>query len=117
MSEMTMELKEFVNETLRQIRAGVAQAQGTSIDDGRDINPRITNFNPKDNIRMTNKDRVVESVEFDVALTTEDASGKKAGLGIFVAPLSVGVQGTAEQKSITVNRVKFSVPMAYPAFD
>ena len=58
--------------------------------------------------------RLVEHVEFDVAVTTSKGKETKGGLGIFVAGFGVGTQGKSDASSISISRIKFSTPVVLP---
>ena len=109
-----MELGEFVNQTLSQIVHGIGKAQGSTVH-RNGINPTVAVYNKTNALMcMSDDGRWIKDVEFDVAVTTEDVHGSKKGLGIFVASIGAGIQGTSEQKSVIVSRIKFSVPVVYP---
>jgi len=96
-----MNLQEFVTESLKQIMAGVADAQKDSTSTGR-INPPSGPFVP------------VKEIEFDVAVTVSQEQGAKGGIGIFVGAVGIGAQGKAQSANTSVSRIKFSVPVQLP---
>lgn len=55
-----------------------------------------------------------ETVSFDVALTIEEGSGTKGGIGVFVGAIGVGSQGQSDSRSTSLSRVTFSVPVIFP---
>src|ERR1700730_8705593 len=83
----TMDLQSFVTETLKQIAAGVRQAQ-------KDQGEGATGSS--------------QNVDFDVAVTTSEGSDKKGGAGVFVAGVGIGAQGSSSAASSTVSRIKFT---------
>lgn len=103
-----IELKEFVSETLVQITQGVKDAQGKVKRLGAEINPPELNH--------ANRTRVLpRTVEFDVAVTTIAKGNKKAGVGVFVSAISVGVQEQSDKEDNTVSRIKFDVRVRLPS--
>jgi hypothetical protein len=115
-----MKLQEFVSETLREIIAGVKEAQAYAKDNGAMVNPRmppITSDFPKPFAITTKRvDGVIaiKEIDFDVAVTSTDSSETQAGAGIFVAGLGLGVKDKSDTVSSSISRIKFSVPMALP---
>ena len=109
-----MELKNFVAETLRQIIAGVKEVQDEAESMGAKVNPNHIASEDKSLMWVIGMDQVVQVVEFDVAVTTTEGDKAKGGIGIFVGPLGVGVQGENETVNSTQNRIKFSVPVKLP---
>ena len=53
-------------------------------------------------------------VEFDVVVTISEDDKAKGGAGIFIGGLGIGVQGQTASSNMTVNRIKFSVPVYFP---
>ena len=100
-----MELKYFVAETLKQIIEGVQIAQEYA----EDKQGSIVGWQ---DIRFAREN--FQTVEFDVAVTTQDATQAKGGAGIFVGPVGVGSQVESDRLNQSVSRVKFSVPLFLP---
>ena len=98
-----MELKDFINETLKQIISGVKSAQESAIELGAKINPRGGSV-----VEMRN-------VHFDVAVGTSRGTETKGGSGVFVVhPESAGSQDQSDAAANSMSRVKFSVPVKLP---
>lgn len=108
-----MKLQDFVSETLKQIINGVKEAQEGAEKAGAIISPdsHLTYENKK---YLFCSGRLVEHVEFDVAVTTSKGKETKGGLGIFVAGIGLGTQGKSDASSISVSRIKFSLPLVLP---
>jgi len=107
-----MDLKEFITETIVQIQEGVQDAikRRSSTDDAAGaINPV---FFKRDHNPYNSTLR--QMVEFDVALTVSDKSGRegKAGLKVWSLDLGGGASKSAERS--TVSRIKFSIPIVPP---
>jgi hypothetical protein len=118
---MEMKLQEFVSETLREIIAGVKEAQTYAKDNGAIVNPM-----PEHLVRDKDKYATVmvapqewecsliKDIDFDVAVTSTDTSETQAGAGIFVAAFGLGVKDKSDTVNSCVSRIKFSVPLALP---
>ena len=109
-----MELKQFVTETLRQILEGVAETENVeeAPKPGR-VNPPLST--PDGTLEswkqpVTTYGQPVYLVEFDIAVTVDERADAKAGLKV----LGIGIGGELAERSETVNRIKFSVPVEYP---
>jgi hypothetical protein len=114
-----MKLQEFVNETLREIIAGVKEAQTYAKDNGAIVNP-MPEHRDKDKFAtiMVAPQKwecsPIKDIDFDVAVTSTDTSETQAGAGIFVAALGLGVKDKSDTMNSCVSRIKFSVPLALP---
>ena len=114
-----MELKEFVSGTIKQIIDGVIEAQEYAETKGAIVNPEIfIHADDSNNLKMTTTDRgfhsYIQIIDFDVAVTSTEGEQEKAGLGIFVAPITVGAQGKFDYTNTVANRIKFSIPVMLP---
>lgn len=114
-----LELKEFVSQSLLQIFEGVNQAQTQTKEMKGMIAPDKIRMNSGDKpnhpsvIGYTNYAPVI-SVDFDVSITTQDATKEKAALGIFVTVLALGGQVGSESLNNQFNRLRFSIPVILP---
>jgi hypothetical protein len=101
---MTVELKDFVTQTLLDILKGVSDA-GLDQTVGRRIAPT----------------EAIVRVKFDVAVTAESTDTAKAGGGFKVAVLGIGASAGADlgtaSKNVAVTRIQFEVPVLLPAGD
>jgi len=102
-----MELQEFITETLIQIVNGVKAAQNLVKDSTAIIAPHGY-------LGGVQYRREMQSIEFDVAITTTDTTEAKAGAGVFVAGISLGGQARGEASNQTLSRIKFKVPIYLP---
>jgi hypothetical protein len=106
-----MDLQDFVATTLCQISAGVAIAKNYD----RCVAPRvgIGDSDPKILRTLAEADGVF-LVEFDVVVTTSDATenGAPANITVLSMPPANGKAKRSIENS-PVNRVKFSVPISY----
>jgi hypothetical protein len=109
-----MKLQDFVSGTLKQIVNGVKEAQAEIKEAGAQISPDShLNYDNKKHLFCAGK--LVELVEFDVAVITSETKETKSGLGIFVAGFGVGARGDSGDSSISTSRIKFSVPLVLPS--
>ena len=58
--------------------------------------------------------RIVESIEFDVAVTVSEGKETKGGIGILVGSIGLGSQGKSDSEHSAVSRLKFRVPFVLP---
>ncbi len=87
-----MELKAFIKQSLVEIISGVDEAASEI---GRDI---------------CFVHRNSENVQFDVAVTVENSTGKEGGIAIKVASwLSGGMGINSESKNSTISRISFQL--------
>jgi len=108
-----MKLREFIAETLIEIQQGVNKA--ISRRDEENLPGRISPIFSGPADETLDWTRLVEKVEFDVAVT-EGRSAEAGGEGgLEVLSVKVGGKGSVKQEHNTVNRIKFSVPVLYPA--
>lgn len=119
-----MELQEFISGTLVQISLGIESAASQLKDSKALVNPRnVSTTGSKDEhiygyLNVHRKFyKVVQKIEFDVAVTAEKAKETKNGIGISVGSLTVGSQGKSDATSSTVSRIRFTVPMVLPMED
>lgn len=118
-----MNLEDFISATLTQIAHGIESASNNLEASNALISPRNIQPVPKNEFKIygylesreqSKYLRVVEQIEFDVALTASKGEGKKGGIGVMVGSIGLGVQGRKEEENSSVSRVKFRVPMVLP---
>ena len=113
-----MELQTFVKESLKQLVAGVADAQAECDALGARINPRGLTYHKseQDSIFFDElSGTVAEPVEFDVAVSAGDSTGTKGGAGIVVGPIALGTQGKSQSQNSSVSRIKFRMLVMLPS--
>lgn len=104
-----MDLKEFVSETLKEIIAGVKDAQEYAKENGACINPNEFGSltKPEHIINLGDGNvSIVQPVSFDVCIVSKKTKSGKGGIEI--------VSGGMESMKGTESRVKFSVAVALP---
>jgi hypothetical protein len=112
-----MYLKEFVAQALAEIIQGVVDAQAALGSNGKYINPELsTQQGPleKQGKLVSIQGQLVQSVEFDVAVTVTEAKGTKGAIGVVVGTIGLGSQRQSSEESSAVSRLKFSVPITLP---
>jgi hypothetical protein len=107
-----------VSETLKEIVAGVKEAQTYAEGVGATVNPAVNvqhtppgRYDPQ----RTGGLAAIQQVDFDVAVSSTDATQTQAGAGIFVAALGLGVKDKSDTTNSSVSRIKFSVPIVLPS--
>jgi len=96
-----MDIKTFVSESLTQIIQGVEEAQ--SKHKSSVINPSFGSDTPEDKT----------VIKFDIAVTLESGTETKGGIVVFGGAMSFGAQGKSDKSDVAVNRIEFSVPVAF----
>jgi len=101
-----MKLSTFISETLKEIVDGVKDAQNYTKEHGAVINP--------DKGFIGSNDKPTQEVNFEVAVTTESASGAEGGIAVFTGVFGVGTKGKTANSDGTVSKIKFTVPIQLP---
>ncbi len=109
---MAEELRDFVSMILREIVLGVKDAQPFVKEQGGTLVPSVDREEGRMILPISSEleVRLVDYVEFDVALTVIKGDDTKLGFTLSVINIGGGTKG--EQS--TVSRVKFKVPVALP---
>lgn len=108
-----MELKEFIKTAITDITDAVSELQA-ELDNGAIVNPALPHPISNGSVDVGSGNQPIQKLEFDVALTTSEATaidgGAKGGIAIFAAKL-----GTSQQAQVqNVSRMKFTVPVVLP---
>lgn len=117
-----MELREFVAETLKELIAGVKDAQQFAKENGALISPNLKVYqNSIGNSShpvyygsdgVTN--HIMQVIEFDIAVTTATKDTEKGGIGVVSAILNAGVSSENQDTASEVSRIKFTIPVMFP---
>jgi hypothetical protein len=117
-----MDLQSFVADALTAIVQGVVKAQRELHPAGARVNPIVRDFFTKGSAGssfagVASGDAIVPVlvVDFDVAVTVNEGSERKGGIGVVTGFLSLGGQSKADQATSSATRLKFCVPIAFPA--
>jgi hypothetical protein len=117
---LTVELKEFITQTLSDILKGVTTAQGdASI--GNNVAPwGIGGAKYPGGIVQAHSGALI-AVKFDVAVRAESSDQTKGGGAFKVAVLGMGASAGGEigaaSKNVAVTRIQFDIPILLPAGD
>jgi len=112
-----VDLRSFVSETLKEIIDGVVEVQKYAVGVGASVNPSTLHKSDHglvESLMPTGVGFPVQVVAFDVALTTSEEDKAKGGIGVFVGPVGIGVQGQEGSISSSLSRVQFSIPVRFP---
>ena len=116
-----MDLQNFITQTLVQIAKGVEGAVTELKDSSAIVNPRNVSGTHIENPNVfgyldTNKKylRVVQQIEFDVAVVASKGTETKGGIGIMVGSIGLGSQGKSDAENSSHSRIKFKIPMVLP---
>lgn len=117
-----MDLKDFIRESLVQIANGISEANTALAGTTATVNPcNVQAYSTEAkaygrlNDSFSEKDSLVELVEFDVAVTTESGTQTGGGLKISVASIGIGAEGKSTGSQSRESRIKFRIPMVYPS--
>jgi hypothetical protein len=58
--------------------------------------------------------RVVQEIEFDVAVHATEGTETKGGIGIMVGAIGLGSQGKSQAGNASESRIRFTIPMVLP---
>lgn len=114
-----MELKEFISSTIEQISQGLIDAQVKCRSIGVIVNPDITigqdgDFSIPKQPEHVNIVRRVQILNMDAGVTIAQGEDSKAGGKIGVSFANIGANLETNKASTNVNRVQFSIPVAFP---
>lgn len=104
-----MELDKFVSKTLSMISKGVHDAQKECSEYGAMVNDAPNSLH-KDHGVYGSNESILQHVEFNVAITTEDTSNGEGKISV----LGIGMSGGTQSKDVYTSHVKFSVPISFP---
>lgn len=121
-----MDLKDFVKESLVQISKGIVEANQELQEIGAIINPLHVIVNSENSQaygrtgtspNYHKNSRVVEKVEFDVAVVAEEGTQTKAGIKLSVATLGLNAGGQSNASDRSESRIKFTIPVVFPGVE
>lgn len=111
-----MELQTFIEESLKQIISSVSNAAKDAEGHGAMLNPKQKQWRYGEGIYFDKATgRVLNNVEFDIAVTATEGTQTKAGIGVAIANVVLGSQGQSEESNQQISRIKFSVPIVFPS--
>jgi len=121
-----VDLKEFVKESIVQIAEGIEEANTALSESSAMVNPVnvIAHSEEAQAYGRTRKrndnnpnSRIVEKVQFDVAVVAETGEQGKAGAKLSIASIGIGAEGKTEKTNKSESRIKFSIPVVYPGYE
>lgn len=104
-----MELRTFVKKALLDIVGGVQDAQAET-DDGTVV-PSGINRNYESVKHGVSE---LQSVDFEVCVTTEESKGTEGKLGVVNSFIGAGVAGKSANESSNSSKLRFRVPIQLP---
>jgi hypothetical protein len=109
-----MDLKEFIELTLIQIVDGVQDANKKVTESGARISSK--NVRPTKESQFFNfvESKLVNNIEFDVAVTTTENDNANGCAGIKIAGINIGGGIENQTSNQTVSRIKFNIPLQLP---
>ncbi len=119
-----IELKDFVKFSLSQIAEGIVGVNEMLSNTDGIVNPPniVVNTVSSQAYGKTRKPsaefeptRVVEKVEFDVAVTVQEGEATNAGIKVSVMSIGLGAGGESISQFGSKSRIKFSVLMVFPS--
>lgn len=119
-----MDLKDFVKSSLSQVAEGIIEANNALKDTDAIVNPAeiVVNSDNSQAYGRTKRPelkedptRVVEKVEFDVAVTVQEGESTNAGIKVSVMSIGLGAGGESSLTQGSQSRIKFTVPMVFPS--
>ena len=117
-----MELKDFITESLVQINLAIEESNEKLKDSTAIINPGKIQINSeesqaygRESSKIIHQDkRVVQKVDFDVAVYAQNDKKAGGGAKISIASISIGGDGEIINSNKSESRLKFSIPVIYP---
>ena len=111
-----MELQEFISSTLVQLIEGIVQAQEFAESRGAEIFPEEGFPSDFEKMSRTSKTkRLVNIIEFDVAVVVVENKSLSGGIGVMVPEWNLGYRASMDAGKSVVNRIKFSIPLILPS--
>jgi hypothetical protein len=118
-TEETMNLEEFISQSLSQIAKGIEKANDELSESQALVCPQgVTGIKSESKYGTLKVDQdtylKVNEISFDVAVTVTSGSESGGNLGISVSGFSIGAKGKENQADSSQSRIKFSIPMVLP---
>ena len=110
-----MNLKDFIKNTISSISEAIVESQNELKDKGIIVNPEKTEIG-KNGEKLLRSDgwRYVQNLDFDILVGVDEKQGTGGNGELKVAGIfSIGVGINDENATISQNRIKFTVPVAF----
>jgi hypothetical protein len=112
-----MDIKTFVETSLTQIVEGVNNANTALSDQGAYVSSKNVRPLREGTTYNSSTGDLVNLIEFDIAVTVNEKDASEGGASIKVAGINIGGGLQKENTNQTVSRIKFNVPLTFPAID
>lgn len=116
-----MHLKDFVSESIVEIVEGIVDAQKRISSADAKVIPDLEQVFSQSQSGGTNlaigwdkNSNLVHSIEFDVAVTANEGTETKGGIGVVAGVFALGSQGRSQENTQSISRLKFRVPISFP---
>jgi hypothetical protein len=114
---ITMELKDFIAQTISQIMEGVKESQELAHQSGGAVNPKGQMYLVEDAAPFMDKGttRIGDFMHFDVAVEVTEGKAKSGGAKISVPTIGgLGGELNEETRNKSISRVSFRIPVIFP---
>ena len=113
---ITMEVKEFIKQTIVQISDAITESQKELESKNVIINPERTAIGHKgDKYLQKAGQRFIQNIDFEIIVTLEEQNKKGGKASINVANVfSIGGDKGISVENINQHKLKFSLPIALP---
>lgn len=116
-----MELKEFIKQSIIQVTEAIIESNEELKDKNAIVNPAGVQVNSgnsqaygRESLEPKHQSRIVQKLDFDVAVIVQDEQSAGAGAKISVMSLKLGAEGGVNYSNKLESRIKFAVPIMYP---
>lgn len=99
-----IDLKEFVTETIKQVVEGAKEA-------GHYLKENV-DYEKDGYFQIGNG--TMQKIDFDISVTSSESSKTEGKAGISIKVLDFGIKDAGGESSSSINKIKFSVPIAIP---
>ena len=107
--ERTMELKEFVKDTISDISDAIVEINREKSECGLIVNPCKYSPNGARGIK-TPDGRLIYEIEFNLSVSISERDTANGKIGISV----IGASINGESQSMNISNIRFVIPVAYP---
>jgi len=111
-----MNLDTFIKEALTNIIAGIIDAQEIVESKNAYINPvgGGIRFKEIQNEGISPEGHRTSTIEFDLSVTVQETNTKQGEIGVKISIINLGVGGDSATSNLSVNKIKFSIPVLFP---
>lgn len=111
--QSVMDLKSFIKATILDISDSIKELSD-EVSNGAIINPTIPSPIATKSILYNDKNRLVERIDFDIAVSTSESTEINGKLGGSITVLSAKAGANTTSQDEVVSRIKFSIPVVLP---